>query len=168
MNIIKHFLFLFLLLATTVCISSYTLPKKQKKILVFSKTAGYRHTSSIVAGKKYILELGLKNKFDVDTTESADVFTAENLKQYAAVFFLCTTGNVLNDEQQKAFEQFIRNGGGYFGLHSSADTEYDWAWFGELNGAYFKNHPRPQEAVFNIDGRKQYRYCTSSKSMEAF
>ena len=82
----------------------------------------------------------------MDTTESSDAFTAENLKQYAAVVFLCTTGNVLNDEQQKAFEQFIRNGGGYMGLHSAADTEYDWAWFGELNGAYFKNHPRPQEA----------------------
>jgi type 1 glutamine amidotransferase len=36
------------------------------------------------------------------------------------------------------------------GLHSAADTEYDWAWFGELNGAYFKSHPRPQEAVFNV------------------
>jgi type 1 glutamine amidotransferase len=150
MKRIKSALFLFLLLATVVSISSYSLPKKQKKILVFSKTAGYRHTSSIEAGKKYILELGKKNKFGVDTTESADAFTAENLKQYAAVVFLCTTGNVLNDEQQKAFEQFIRNGGGYIGLHSAADTEYDWAWFGELNGAYFKNHPRPQEAVFNI------------------
>lgn len=117
---------------------------------MFSKTAGYRHTSSIVSGKKHLLELGLKNKFIVDTTESADVFTTENLKQYAAVFFLCTTGNVLNDAQQKAFEQFIRSGGGYFGLHSSADTEYEWPWFGELNGAYFKNHPRPQEAIFNV------------------
>ena len=150
MNIIKHFLFIFLLLATAAFISSYTLQKKQKKILVFSKTAGYRHTSSIVAGKKYIIELGQKNKFGVDTTENSNFFTAENLKQYTAVVFLCTTGNVLNDEQQKEFEKFIRNGGGYVGLHSAADTEYDWAWFGELNGAYFKNHPRPQEAVFNI------------------
>jgi hypothetical protein len=58
--------------------------------------------------KKYIIELGQKNKFGVDTTESSDIFTAENLKQYAAVFFLCTTGNVLNDEQQKEFEKFIR------------------------------------------------------------
>ena len=150
MNLIKHFFFIFLLFAAAVCISSYTLTKKQKKILVFSKTAGYRHTSSIVAGKKYIIELGQKNKFGVDTTESSDIFTAENLKQYSAVVFLCTTGNVLNDVQQKEFEKFIRGGGGYVGLHSAADTEYDWAWFGELNGAYFKNHPRPQEAVFNI------------------
>jgi type 1 glutamine amidotransferase len=107
---------------------------------VFSKTAGYRHGSSIVAGKKVILELGQKNKFGVDTSENPNDFTAENLKQYAAVVFLNTTGNVLNEEQQKAFEQFIRNGGGYTGLHSAADTEYDWAWFGELNSAYFKNH----------------------------
>ena len=81
MNLNKPFLFIFLLLAAAICISSYTLPKKQKKILVFSKTAGYRHTSSIVAGKKYIIELGQKNKFGVDTTESSDIFTAENLKQ---------------------------------------------------------------------------------------
>lgn len=147
---IQSLLFLFLLAAVFTGLSSYSLAKKTKKILVFSKTAGYRHTSSIVSGKKYILELGQKNKFGVDTTESPDVFTAENLKKYAAVVFLCTTGNVLNDEQQKAFEGFIRNGGGYVGVHSAADTEYDWPWFGELNGAYFKNHPRPQEAIFNI------------------
>jgi uncharacterized protein len=128
---------------------SYTVPKK-KKILVFSKTAGYRHASAISSGKKYLLELGEKNKFGVDTTEKADVFTPENLKQYSAVVFLCTTGNVLNDEQQKAFEQFIKKGGGYVGLHSAADTEYDWPWFGELTGAYFKSHPRQQDAVFNI------------------
>src|SRR6266496_1194341 len=102
----KSLLFLFFLYALVISMSSYSFTKKQKKILVFSKTAGYRHASSIVAGKKYIIELGLKNKFGVDTTESADAFTAENLKQYAAVFFLCTTGNVLNDDQQKAFEQF--------------------------------------------------------------
>src|SRR6266496_5981292 len=143
MNRFKSQFFLFLLLAAVVCMSSYTLPEKQKKILIFSKTAGYRHSSSIDAGKKYIIELGKKNKFGVDTTENAEAFTPENLKQYAAVIFLCTTGNVLNDEQQKAFEQFIRSGGGYMGLHSARSEEYDWAWFGELNGAYFKNHPRP-------------------------
>lgn len=149
MTRIKFQLLSLLLLITAVTTMAFV-PAKQKKILVFSKTAGYRHASSIQAGKKEIIELGKKNKFGVDTSESADVFTAENLKHYAAVVFLCTTGNVLNEEQQKAFEQFIRNGGGYVGLHSAADTEYDWAWFGELNGAYFKNHPRPQEAIFNI------------------
>jgi uncharacterized protein len=142
--------FLPLLLFVTAVITISFSPAKQKKVLVFSKTAGYRHASAIQAGKKELVELGKKNKFGVDTTESSDAFTSENLKKYSAVVFLCTTGNVLNEEQQKAFEAFIRNGGGYVGLHSAADTEYDWAWFGGLNGAYFKNHPRQQEAVFNV------------------
>jgi uncharacterized protein len=149
MTRIKSALLLFLLLPVVITISSYSAPK-QKKILVFSKTAGYRHTASIQAGKKYIMELGQKNKFGVDTTESADAFTAGNLKQYAAVIFLCTTGNVLDEQQQQVFKQFIQGGGGYLGLHSASDTEYDWPWFGELTGAYFKSHPRQQEAVFNV------------------
>jgi len=142
-------IFRLLLFVVAIATTSFA-PAKQKKILVFSKTAGYRHAVSIQYGKKEIIELGNKNKFGVDTSENADVFTADNLKQYAAVVFLCTTGNVLNEEQQKAFEQFVRKGGGYVGVHSAADTEYDWEWFGGLNGAYFKNHPRPQEAIFNI------------------
>ena len=104
MKIIKLQFFFFVFLVAPVVMSNYTLHKTQKKILVFSKTASYRHASSIIAGKKVIAELGKKNKFLVDTSENADVFTAENLNQYTAVVFLCTTGNVLNDEQQKAFE----------------------------------------------------------------
>lgn len=145
-----HLSRLFLLVLASVIMTSYAPPKKTKKVLVFSKTAGFRHKEAINAGKKEIPLLGAKNNFSVDTTESADAFTAENLKQYSAVIFLCTTGNVLNEQQQQAFEQFIRNGGGYMGLHSAADTEYDWPWFGALNGAYFKNHPRQQEAIFNV------------------
>lgn len=142
-------IFRILLVAIPLFISGF-ISAKPKKILVFSKTTGFRHNSAIEAGKKTILQLGIKNNFHVDTTENADVFTTDNLKQYAAVVFLCTTGNVLNDQQQQAFEQFIRSGGGFVGLHSAADTEYDWPWYGELNGAYFKSHPKQQEAVFNV------------------
>lgn len=141
---------LFLLLFSALIMMGSFVPPKKKKILVFSKTGGFRHKESIAAGKKYLMELGGKYKFGVDTTENADVFTTENLKQYAAVVFLCTTGNVLNDQQQQAFQQYIEKGGGYVGTHSAADTEYDWPWFGELNGAYFKSHPKQQEAVFNV------------------
>jgi hypothetical protein len=33
-----------------------------------------------------------------------NMFTEANLKQYGAVVFLNTTGNILNDEQQLAFQ----------------------------------------------------------------
>jgi len=118
-------------------------------ILVFSKTTGFRH-DSIPDGIAAIRTLGAEHGFAVDATEDATTFTDDALARYQAVVFLSTTGDVLDARQQDALERYIQAGGGWVGIHSATDTEYDWPWFGELNGAYFKNHPRPQEAVFNI------------------
>lgn len=125
---------------------------KKKRILVFSKTAGFHH-SSIKVGVTAIQKLGSANKFEVDTTVDAGKFTAKNLKQYAAVVFLNTTGDVLNNEQQTAFEQYIKGGGGYVGVHAATDTEYEWPWYGKLAGAYFINHPHQQVATLNVINR---------------
>lgn len=110
------------------------------KVLVFSRTKGWKHTS-IPYGIAAIRKLGIENGFDVDTTTNATLFNEPNLKQYAAVIFNCTTGNVLNAEQQTAFERYIQAGGGYVGIHSAADTEYDWPWYDKLMGAHFSSHP---------------------------
>ncbi len=120
------------------------------KVLIFSKTAGFHH-NSIAVGIPAIIKLSQENNFDVDTTTNSAKFTVANLKQYAAVIFLSTTGDVLNDEQQKAFQQYIHAGGGFVGVHSATDTEYDWPWYGDLVGAYFKNHPSQQQtATLNV------------------
>ncbi len=76
-------------------------PLALNKVLVFSKTAGYRH-ASINVGKLAIMKLGKENGFAVDTTEDAGKFTENNLKQYSAVIWLSTTGNVLDEAQQAA------------------------------------------------------------------
>lgn len=110
------------------------------KVLVFSKTTGFRH-SSIPAGIKAIQKLGEENGFDVDTTENADRFREDSLQQYAAVIFLNTTGDVLNNYQEADFERYIQAGGGFVGVHAATDTEYDWGWYGQLVGGYFDNHP---------------------------
>lgn len=122
---------------------------KRSAVLIFSKTAGFHH-NSIRNGIAAITQLGKENKFDVDTTTNSAVFTAANLKKYRAVIFLSTTGDVLNDEQQLAFQQYIQNGGGYVGIHAATDCEYNWPWYGKLSGAYFKAHPEQQEAVLQI------------------
>ncbi|WPU91122.1 ThuA domain-containing protein [Mucilaginibacter sabulilitoris] len=126
--------------------------KGKAKVLVFSKTAGFHH-NSIAVGVPAIIKLGRENNFDVDTTTNAEKFTTANLKQYAAVIFLSTTGDVLNDTQQAAFEQYIKAGGGFVGVHAATDTEYDWPWYGKLVGAYFKSHPKQQEATLNVVDR---------------
>ena len=113
--------------------------------MVFSKTAAFRH-SSIPNGKAAIQKLGAENNFEVDTSENADLFTEEYLKKCAAIIFLNTTGDVLNNQQEIAMERFIQSGGGFAGIHSATDTEYDWGWYGNMIGGYFVNHPAIQPA----------------------
>ena len=111
-----------------------------ENVLVFSETAGFRH-DSIDEGIAAIQALGAANDFEVDATEDSTQFNSANLAQYDAVVFLSTTGDVLTDEQQDAFEGYMRAGGGYVGIHAAADTEYTWAWYGQMLGGYFRNHP---------------------------
>jgi len=121
--------------------------KQKPRVLVFSKTKGYRH-ESIGIGKLTLIELGQKNGFEVDTTENADFFNEDSLKRYQAVIFLSTTMDVLDPVQQADFKRFIEAGGGFMGIHAAADTEYEWPWYGDLLGAYFKSHPKTQQAKF--------------------
>jgi len=120
-----------------------------KKILVFSKTAGFRH-GSISAGKTMFLTKSAEAGYQADTTEDAAVFTKKGLKPYKAVVFLNTTGDVLDSAQQQAFKDFIHKGGGYIGIHAATDTEYDWPWYNKLAGAYFDSHPHPQSPTFHV------------------
>ncbi|MEM7368486.1 MAG: ThuA domain-containing protein [Bacteroidota bacterium] len=114
--------------------------KKEINVLVFSKTESFRH-ASIEQGNLAILAMGKQHGFTVDTTEDASFFQEGTLKQYNVVVFLNTTGDVLDEAQQLEFNRFIQAGGGYVGIHAAADTEYDWAWYGQLAGAYFNGHP---------------------------
>lgn len=122
------------------------------QVLVFSKTSGYRH-ESIPAGIAAVQKLGQDNNFAVSATEDASFFTKDKLENYQAVIFLNTTMDVLNDAQQGNFENYIRSGGGFVGIHAAADTEYEWDWYGKLVGAYFDGHPNNpnvREAIVQV------------------
>jgi type 1 glutamine amidotransferase len=126
--------------------------KNSKNILIFYKTKGFYH-KSIPAGLAAIQKLGKENNFTTDTTNNADVFTKDNLKKYNAVIFLSTTGDILDSGQQAAFENYIRTGGGFVGIHAATDTEYDWPWYNKLVGAYFESHPAQQDAEIKVINR---------------
>ncbi|MEL6847723.1 MAG: ThuA domain-containing protein [Bacteroidota bacterium] len=123
--------------------------RSETRILVFSKTDGYRH-ASIEPGKLALMAMGEREGFLVDTTEDASLFVEEKLAQYSAVVFLNTTHDVLDHRQQADFERYIQAGGGFVGIHAAADTEYDWPWYGRLVGAYFASHPEVQEGAWTI------------------
>lgn len=110
------------------------------RILVFTRTAGFRHDSIPVAVdtlRALAPEVGLT----IEHSEDPSLFNDEALAKYRAVVFANTTGDALDAEQQAAFERYLRKGGGYLGVHAAADTEYEWPWYGELVGAYFSGHP---------------------------
>ncbi|MHA4740283.1 ThuA domain-containing protein [Dyadobacter sp. MSC1_007] len=110
-----------------------------KAVLLFSKTNGFRH-KSIEKGIEAIKAEGQKLGWQVDATEDGGYFNPTCLRSYKAVIFLSTTGDILTDTQQKAFQNYIENGGGYAGIHSASDMEYDWDWYGQLLGTRFRDH----------------------------
>lgn len=124
---------------------------QQFDVLLFSKTAGWHH-DSINAGVDAIQHLGRKHHFSVFWTENASlVFNDEELAKYEVVIFLLTTGDALDDEQQAAFERYIRSGRGYVGVHSASDTEYKWDWYTRMVGHMFVRHPAVQTATVKVE-----------------
>ncbi|PZA05826.1 ThuA domain-containing protein, partial [Meiothermus sp. Pnk-1] len=119
------------------------------KVLVFSKTLGYRH-GSIAQGIQAIKDLGAQNNFSVDATEDSSVFTASNLAQYKAVIFLNTSGDVLEASQKQAFQQYIEQGGGFVGVHNAADTMRGWAWYENLVGAMYQSEINTQPLTLRV------------------
>jgi type 1 glutamine amidotransferase len=124
-------------------------PAANPRVLVFTKTEGFRH-ASIPAAIAAVKTLGAQNGFDMAATEDGGAFTAANLARYDAVLFLLTTGDVLDAAEQAAFEGYVRAGGGYVGVHSASDTERDWPWYGRLVGAWSSGHPEIQQATLDV------------------
>jgi glucose/arabinose dehydrogenase/cytochrome c551/c552 len=144
-------IFALVLTACTICLYFSCSHERSEKarVLVFSLTRGFHH-ESIPDGIAAIQKLGQENNFDVDTTTNPEMFNDSTLKKYSAIIFLCTTGDVLDYRQAAALERYIQSGGGYVGVHSATDTEYDWGWYGRLVGAYFYDHPGIHDSSPNV------------------
>jgi uncharacterized protein len=122
-----------------------TMVEKPKSILVFTKTAGFRH-GSIPAGVAMMEQITEKLNWSMTHSEDAALFNPDTLKNYGIIVFLCTSGTILNEEEKLSLETFVESGGSFLGIHSASDTEYDWPWYGKMLGAWFSDHPHIQEA----------------------
>jgi type 1 glutamine amidotransferase len=111
------------------------------KMLVYSRTVGFRHQDSIRTGKQMLTEIAAEQGFDVTLTETNEDITLEGLSQYEIVFFLNTSGDVFNETEQQAFEEWMTTRNGAFaGVHSATDTEHGWEFYSEVTGQYFDLH----------------------------
>jgi type 1 glutamine amidotransferase len=130
--------------------SAWPDPAPPFNVLAFSRTAGFRH-ASIPTAIAALQALQSAGDYVVTTTEDPTQFSSANLARFQVVVFLLTTGDVLDADQQAAFEAWIGAGGNYVGVHSAADTEHDWPFYGALVGAYFVSHPDIQQASVDVD-----------------
>jgi type 1 glutamine amidotransferase len=121
-------------------------------VLVFTRTTGFRH-ASIDDGVAAIRRLGTANGFAVDVTQDPERIQDATLGGYRVVVFLSSTGEPLGPTQQAALKRWVEAGGGWVGVHAAADAFYDWPWYGELVGAWFRRHPSVQPATVQVTDR---------------
>jgi type 1 glutamine amidotransferase len=133
---------------TAACTSPDPAPAPAADVLVFTRTAGFRH-DSIPAGLDAVRAVAAAEGLAVTATE--DPAQLAGLDRYAAVVFLNTSGEVLDAGSRAALEAYVRGGGGWLGVHAAADTEYGWPFYGELVGARFARHPPVQPLTVRVD-----------------
>ncbi|MDB2384960.1 ThuA domain-containing protein [Polaribacter sp.] len=123
---------------------------KETNVLVFTKTAGYRH-KSIETGKQAFKKWATAENWKISFTENEQDLNDEKLKNIDVVVFMNTTENVFDEKSKKAFKKYIQNGGGFVGLHGASDTEFEWEWYTNMIGAQFRDHPKIQKAKLLVN-----------------
>ncbi len=141
---------------------AFAKPKKARKMLVFSRTNGFRH-ASIATGKLAFEELGKKTgAFEVVISDDLANFEVDVLKTFDTVCFLSTTLNVFSpsaaelktmseEDKKKAAERevrikenlmkFVKAGRGFVGIHAATDTFYDFPEYSQMINGCFDGHP---------------------------
>ena len=144
------------LLVLIVCVLSSSgalhAQSPQKKVLLFTKTAGFRH-DNIEEGVKIIQHLFADQGILTYHTEAAEVFLADSISTFDAVVFFSTTGTIFNTQEKQAFQRYLLSGKGFMGIHAATDTEHQWDWYGDLVGGYFASHPEVQTAEIHVKDR---------------
>ncbi len=122
-------------------------------LLLFSKTAGYRHTDAIPACERALREIAARRGWELFATENAAVFAPDLLARFEVVVGNNTTGDAWTAEQKSAFRSWVEAGGGFVGVHGAGGTRYEyWPWYQDvLIGARFGGHPMgPQFQVATV------------------
>ena len=117
-----------------------------KRVLIYTKNGkGYVH-KNIPSSIKALEEICALENIKTDASDDPAVFTDDNLKKYDAIIFSNTNNDVFDTEEQKvAFQRYIRNGGGFVGIHSANAVERQWPWYWALVGGKFIRHAPHQK-----------------------
>jgi type 1 glutamine amidotransferase len=133
------------------------------RVLVFSKTAGYRH-DCIPTAIASLTALSEKHSFiSVTASEDATLFSPTTLSKFAVIVLLHTSGDFLDGSQLDAFKSYVRNGGGVVGIHCAASGMPSSEWYGRLIGAQFDMHPPYEPGTVLVDEKSQNHFILNGK-----
>jgi type 1 glutamine amidotransferase len=122
------------------------------RVLMLTATAGFRHDSIATARQVMTTLATSTGEFTLSVTEDLSAISSSNLAGYDVIAFVLTSGELdLSNAQKTALTEFVSGGRGFIGIHSASDTLYDWADYGRLVGAYFKEHPWTQPAAVIVE-----------------
>ena len=127
---------------------------KLQRVLIFSKTAWYRHPA-LPELNGFLVRLGAKHNIQMDVTESPEDFS--RLNNYQAIIFNSTTdiGKTLNEQQRKQLKDWYHAGGGIMGLHAAAVHHNTWPWWTELVGCGFNSDSEFVKAKLIVDAKNK-------------
>ena len=159
--------------------------KKARKVLIFSKTNGFRH-GSIAVGAKSLAMLGEKTgAYTAVHSEDDSMFEADKLKEFDAVIMLNTTGELFRPRRlpkdaegkkaalereerlKKNLVDFVKSGKGLAGTHSGTDTYKNWKDYNDMMGGAFAGHPwHALVPIKNLEPGHVVNKCFEGKGFE--
>lgn len=102
---------------------------------------------------RFFQDLTIGDGFVFDTTSNMDDLNAEKLKDYSVIIMLNDFPHT--DQQRMAFQEYMKQGGGWFGFHIAAynDRTTNWPWFVDFlgGGVFWRNNwpPMPAKLIVN-------------------
>lgn len=170
MHIASYFPMRAAFLGAWLCLTVSCLAAPAAKVLVYTKNQvgqGLYVHDNVAACAAAIKRMGVENGFAVEVSDDSKLFSEDTLKQYQAIVFDNTNNEVLDTEEQKAaLQRYIRNGGGFVGIHSATGTMRKWPWFWSLVGGKFVRHPKMQPFTVKVKDRTDISTAHLPESFE--
>jgi type 1 glutamine amidotransferase len=135
-------------LAITLLSTPTQAADSQFSLLVLALPTRYHYEYIPVAHESFE-RMAKLHAFELTWAQQAQAMEGD-LSKYAAIVFLNSSGEELNDKQRQQVEQYMRSGGNAVVVHRAIISAPGvWPWYEKLVGRSFRIHPMLQSAVVN-------------------